>query len=85
MRKQTYFNQTFKGRAFQTVTLGERGQLIATFDVMFGLPLHFDATAWKHARFLAVLSVSLPMSHTHFITCTSPMKNYCKVSEFSVL
>lgn len=36
MRKQTYFNQAFRGRALQMVTGGERGQLIATFDVMFG-------------------------------------------------
>lgn len=70
MRKQTYFNQGFKGRAFQTVTLGERGQLIATFDVMFGLSLHFDATAWKHAHSLALLCVSLSMSHTHTLSHT---------------
>lgn len=76
MRKQTYFNQGFKGRAFQTVALRERGQLIAAFDVMFGLSLHFDATAWTHARSLALLS----MSQTHFIT-RSRMKNYCKVLE----
>lgn len=67
MRKQTYFNQGFKGRAFQSVTLGERGQLIATFDVMFGLSFGFDATAWKRAR-------SLCLSHTHFITHTVKWK-----------
>lgn len=68
MRKQTYFNQGFKGRAFQTVTLGERGQLIATFDVMFGLSLHLDATAWKHARSLSLCSLCLSLCHTHTLS-----------------
>lgn len=80
MRKQTYFNQCFKGRAFPTVTLGERGQLIAAFDVMFGLSFHFDSTAWKYARSLAQLSVFLSFCHTH-----TQMKNDSKVWEFSML
>lgn len=84
MREQTYFNQGFKGTAFQTVTLRERGQLIAMFDVIFGLWLHFDATAWKHARSPAWLCVFLYVSHTYFIR-HSQMKNYWKVSEFVVL
>lgn len=65
MRKQTYFNQGFKGRAFHNVTRGERGQLIAAFDVMFGLSLRFDTTAWKHARSIAPLSISCAHTHSH--------------------
>lgn len=37
MRKQSRFNQTFKGRASLAAAVLERGQLIATFDVMFGV------------------------------------------------
>lgn len=36
------------------------GQLIALFDVMFGICLHFDVTAWK----LALCSTAL-LHHTH--------------------
>lgn len=37
------------------------GQLIALFDVMFGICLHFDVTAWKFALCSTAL---LPASHT---------------------
>lgn len=37
MRKQSCFNQGFKGRPFLAAALLERGQLIAMFDVMFGV------------------------------------------------
>lgn len=41
MRTQTYFNQSFKGWVFFSLTQKERerGQVIAMFDIMFGLPL----------------------------------------------
>lgn len=69
MREQTYCNQAVKGRA---VAPGGRGHLIAMFDVIFGLSLHFDATAWKLTLYLTHTHTS---SHTHFVTHRL-MKNY---------
>lgn len=67
MRKQTYFNQGFKGRASQIVALGERVQVIATFDVIFGVPLNFDATASKHAHSL-LPALCLFLYHTNTLS-----------------
>lgn len=63
-RKQTYFNQSFKGRAFQTVALRERGQLIATFDVMFGLSFHFDCLG-NTGSFASLMSLLLSRTHKY--------------------
>lgn len=57
MRKQSRFNQGFKGRPILAVALLERGQLIAMFDVMFGV-----SPFWRDCLEAFLLHAALPVS-----------------------
>ena len=49
------------------MALGEKVQVIATFDVIFGVSLNFDTTALKHAH--SLLPALCPfLYHTHTLS-----------------